>query len=78
MKFRPLVFILLLGLLANSFGQEIKGKDDDDSEKSEGQQKGSYKMTPGLLMEPYRNKGQTVGGSSQTNSELGGKYQITF
>ena len=74
MKFRTLVFILLLGLLANSFGQEIKGK-DDDSEESEGPQKGSYKMTPGLLMEPYRNRGQTVvGGSSQTNSQIGGKY----
>ena len=57
MKSRALILFLVLGL-ANSFAQESKGENFD---KFKGRPKIGYKLTTGLMKEPYRNSAQ-VGG----------------
>ena len=57
MKSRALILFLVLGL-ANSFAQESKGENFDEFK---GLPKNGYKLTIGLMKEPYRNSAQ-VGG----------------
>lgn len=57
MKSRALILLLVLGI-ANSFAQESKGENFDEFKD---RSKNGYKITAGLMKEPYRNSAQ-VGG----------------